>query len=429
MNGERVILGRDCIYENNRRINGNVIVCGSSGCGKTMSVLEPRLLETFHTSLIITVSKRRLVKQYTSLFLSRGYEVEELNFVHPTRSNVAYDPLAYVKNTTDIVYLAKAIIMLESKKEKALTDPYWDQCAASLLTAEIGYVLTQKMKPTFTDVLKLHDELRITVEDERVKTTLDGCFEKLEYEKERWGAFGRFIVNAWRTFRQVPMKTAACIYSTLNATLDAVFTPELRNMMLKSVKVDFEKLATCKTVLFVSTSAVNPALNQFVNLFYSQAIKQLFEFAEGCRNGRLPIPVHMLCDDFACGSRILNFPEYISIFREKGISSTLLLQSESQLEAMYGGDATTIINNCDTYVYMGGMDLATCKNISERLNWPLDDVLYMPLEQLVVFRRGQRPVVTERYHIQEDKRYQELMANNRRQQAKENVAIPKINFK
>ena len=135
----------------------------------------------------------------------------------------------------------------------------------------------------------------------------------------------------------------------------------------------------------------------------------LFEYAESLPYGKLPIPVHVLCDDFATGSRILNFPEYISIFREKQISVTLLVQSESQLESMYGSeDATTIINNCDTYLYMGGMDLKTGRSISERLNAPLEDVLYMPIGQEYIFRRGQRPIVTTRYNITRNEQYRQI---------------------
>ena len=121
------------------------------------------------------------------------------------------------------------------------------------------------------------------------------------------------------------------------------------------------------------------------------------------------MPVRVLCDDFATGSRILNFPEYISIFREKQISVTMLVQSESQLESIYGcDDAKTIINNCDTYLYMGGMDLKTGHSISERLNMPLDDVLYMPIGKEYIFRRGQRPIATTRYDIMKDKKYQKV---------------------
>ena len=195
----------------------------------------------------------------------------------------------------------------------------------------------------------------------------------------------------------------------MNTTIDTIFSPELRKMIATEKKVDFEKMATQKTVLFVSTSAVNPALHCFINIFYAQAFKTLFEYAESLPDGKLPIPVHVLCDDFATGSRILNFPEYISIFREKQISVTLLVQSESQLESMYGSEnATTIINNCDTYLYMGGMDLKTGRSISERLNTPLEDVLYMPIGQVCVFRRGQRPIITSRYDIMKDEQYRQV---------------------
>lgn len=169
---------------------------------------------------------------------------------------------------------------------------------------------------------------------------------------------------------------------------------------------------------------MNPAMNSLVSLFYSMAIKALFEYAESRPDGRLPLPVDILCDDFATGGRILNFAEYISIFREKGISVSLLLQSESQLEAMYGDtNATTILNNCDSYVFFGGNDLLTAKNISYRLNAPLDEVLYMPIGKVVVFRRGQRPVMTSRYNILENPLYQKLTRNFEKRSQKKNILL------
>ena len=87
----------------------------------------------------------------------------------------------------------------------------------------------------------------------------------------------------------------------------------------------------------------------------------------------------------------------------------ILLQSESQLERMYGyDDAITIINNCDTYIYLGGMDLKTCRSMSERLNVPLEEILYMPIAQEIIFRRGQKPIVTQRYNILNNKTYQKI---------------------
>lgn len=407
MTKERLILGQNAIYStdcNETGLNNNVLVCGSSGCGKTMSISEPRLLETTNSSLIATVTKRRLVHKYKPVFLQRGYVVEDLNFIHPTESNVAYDPLQYIGSYSDITFLAASIVKANPRKDKSSSDPYWDEAATSLLSAEIAYTLMTKDDATFADVLKLHDSIRFREVDDQIATSLDRKFDRLEQFHPSC-----FAVSCWKSFRQLPIKTASCVFGTLNTTIDTIFTPELRKMIASHSKIDFEKMATRKTVLFVSTSAVNPALHSFINIFYAQAFKSLFEYAESLPSGKLPVPVHVLCDDFATGGRILNFSEYISIFREKQISVTLLLQSESQLEAMYGyEDATTIINNCDTYLYMGGMDLKTGRSISERLNLPLDEVLYMPIGQVCIFRRGQKPLITTRYNILENEQYQQI---------------------
>ncbi len=415
---DKMILGVNVVYSTDcsqTGLNNNVLVCGASGCGKTMSITEARLLETFHSCMIATVTKRRIVEKYKPVFRRRGYIVEDLNFINPSESDVAYDPLEYINSYADIRFLAESIVKADPQKDKSNADPYWDHAAISLLSAEIAYILMTEENPTFIDVLELHDRITFEERSDRIETSLDTLFDILEKTNP-----GSFAVSCWKSFRQLPIRTASCVFGTLNTTIDTIFSPELRMMIAQKKNVDFEKLASQKTVLFISTSAVNPALHNFINMFYAQAFKQLFEFAESRSSGRLPIPVHVLCDDFATGSRILNFPEFISIFREKGISVTLLVQSESQIESMYSPeDATTIINNCDTYLYMGGMDLTTAKHISERLNAPLEDVLYMPVGQEFIFRRGQKPIATKRYDILQNELYQKITQNYERRISKE----------
>lgn len=400
--GSNAVFSTDC---NETGLNNNVIVCASSGGGKTMSLLEPRLLETFNSSLVVTCTKRRIVDKYRDVFLTRGYRVMDLNFVRPIDSNAAYDPLEYVSSYSDITFLAESIVKANPRKEQNTSaDPYWDDAAISLLSALISYVLMTEDNPTFADVLNLNDSLTILEDGSRIETTLDSKFDRIAHKDPHC-----FAVSCWNSFKVLPIKTASCVYGTLNTTIDTIFSPELRKMISNKKKVNFEEIATHKTVLFITSSAVNPTLNCFINMFYAQMFKQLFEYAESRPSGKLPIPVSVLADDFATGSRILNFPEYISIFREKQISVMLLLQSESQLERMYGyEDSVTIIDNCDTYIFMGGNNLKTAKSISERLNQPLEDVLYMPLGAEVIFRRGQRPIQTQRYNILNNNLYQRI---------------------
>lgn len=45
-----------------------------------------------------------------------------------------------------------------------------------------------------------------------------------------------------------------------------------------------------------------------------------------------------------------------------------------------------------------------------RSNKPLEDILYMPVGEEIIFRRGQKPVFTKRYNITENKLYQKISA-------------------
>ena len=145
-----------------------------------MSITEMRLLETFNSSLIVNLSKRRLVEKYTPLFKERGYKVLDLNFINPAKSEVSYDPLNYVKNYLDIIFLAQSIVKSDPQKENSHADPYWDQTAISLLSAEIAYVLIMKERPSFNDVLNFHSSLEIISGDDLIKTSLDEKFAKLK---------------------------------------------------------------------------------------------------------------------------------------------------------------------------------------------------------------------------------------------------------
>lgn len=418
--GEDVAVSTDC---SKTGLNNNVLVCGSSGCGKTMSVIEPRLLETYDSNLIVTVTKRRVVEKYKPVFYERGYQVLDLNLINPMQSNVMYDPLQYVKSYRDARFLAESVVMVDSQKKKSNADPYWDKAAISLLTAEIGYITKMNPKATFADVLDLNERLRISEDRsvrEQISITLDKEFELFS---EKYPT--HYANMCWKTFRELPRKTASCVMGALDVTIDDMFSPELRRAIKNRKNMDFQKFAGKKSVLFISTSAVNMAAHKFVNMFYAQMFKELFEYAQEHPYGRLPIPVHILCDDFATGGRILDFPEYISIFRETQMSVTMLIQSESQLRSMYSAeDAVTIINNCDTYVYMGGTDITTARNISIRMNEPIDDILYMPVDREIVFRRGTRPVITNRYNILEDKRFQKITADYEKRQRKTKHFVP-----
>lgn len=163
--------------------------------------------------------------------------------------------------------------------------------------------------------------------------------------------------------------------------------------MTKEDELDLGSVGTEKTAVFVIISDKDRSMDGFANIFYSQAMDELCRVAdEECEDGRLPIPVRFILDDFATNCKITDFPRMISSIRSRGISTMLILQSEAQLTNCYGTDGRTVVANCDSYVYLGGNDLETAEAISKRCDVPLGKILYMPVGTNWIFRRGQKPI-------------------------------------
>ena len=163
--------------------------------------------------------------------------------------------------------------------------------------------------------------------------------------------------------------------------------------MTKEDELDLGSVGTEKTAVFVIISDKDRSMDGFANIFYSQAMDELCRVAdEECEDGRLPIPVRFILDDFATNCKITDFPRMISSIRSREISTMLILQSEAQLTNCYGTDGRTVVANCDSYVYLGGNDLETAEAISKRCDVPLGKILYMPVGTNWIFRRGQKPI-------------------------------------
>lgn len=219
----------------------------------------------------------------------------------------------------------------------------------------------------------------------------------------------------WKSFCDLPDNTASCVASSLKVPLSLVFNPEIREILKNTHQFDFAELLQPKTVLFVQVTPANVAHYRFISFFYTQLFQALFELAEKQHGYVLPYPVQIFADDFATGCPIPDFDAKISVMREKNIGVTLLIQSESQLDTLYGHDkAVTIINGCDTYLYFGGMDINTCHAMSQRMNLPYDEVQNMPIGQEFIIRRGQKPMITERYSVFEDPIYKDLVNQSAR---------------
>lgn len=395
-------------------VNNNVLVIAGTGGGKTKSVVEANLLHAQHQSMAVLLTKRRLIDQYTPLLKKRGYDVKVLDLVHPEKSDVGYDPMLHFKDDADIIELGKALVT--SSGCTSVKEPYWENAAADLFVAVVKlarhlYGKQARMKGVLDRIHKLNYDLVLDVDEEDTEepdfsgiplTELPPCrqFEALrEKDNDMFMSFYQYEHNA--------NTTKACIRSMLISAVDAVMTKQIQRIMAKPEQLKFSDLVDRKTVLFILTSPVNSALHPFANLMLGSMFKELFEYAEELPGGRVPIPLMTICDDFATGGQIPNFQQHISIFREKGISVMMLVQSLAQLAGMYGANASaTIQDNTDNILYMGGNNLDTAFQIASRINKPIDEVLALPRGQTYLFRSGQKALQLQRYQIYDDTLYQ-----------------------
>lgn len=405
---DKVILGENCYLDDDNSVfspNNNQVVIGCSGTGKSMSVLLPTMLNADESSLIATYSKPGEARKIGAYLQTRGYKVKFCDLMSPEKSNISFDPMQYLTSYLDIEELAASIVLANPNSNNP-KDTYWNDGGICLLKSIIEATLMTQEDTGLSDALDLFDKLKIEENGKGITTSLDGFFACIANKDPKCPA-----VTSFMDFRQLPYATAGCIRDTLAKAIRRLFPEPIRKMMRKKNRIDFEQLATEKTALIIITSPVNTSLYLFANLLFGTAIKQLLEFAERCKEQKLPRTVRLMFDDFACAATINNYCRYIAIFRAAGLSSMMLIQSESQLRSLYGeDDATTLLNNCSTYVYFpGGMDLTTCRSISQRMDVPMTDIMYAPTGKVIVMRSGQKPVIVPRYDTMNSQEYQQFL--------------------
>ena len=381
-----MVLGKDRYYSldcQKTQLNNNVLVVGASGTGKTRSIVSPNILMA-SGSYVISDPKGILYDKYKKYLQAQGYEVKKLDFTNP-RKSCGYNFFNYIKNTQDIVKVSHMMVNSE-EGVRSTADPFWDRAAQLLLQAAIAYLqeACSRRDRNLKNVLRLVSLCQIDENDSSSQTVLDAMFEELEKTNPN-----SYAAKTYKKFRIAAGRTLRSILITLNSTLGLMDTPEIEKMTEEDT-IDIESIGKTKTAIFVVVSDTDRSLDRLVNIFFSQTMNVLCEYADKrCINNELPVPVRFILDDFATNCKIDDFPRMISSIRSRGISVMLMIQAESQLKKGYGDDDKTIISNCDTYIYLGGNDVETAKAVAERLDIPAKKVLNMPVGTNWIFRRGE----------------------------------------
>ena len=395
------------------RRNNNDLIIGPTGAGKTRYYVKPNLLQASE-SLIITDTKGSLYEEVGPALHEAGYRVLLLDLTNPRRS-IGYNPFDFIHcdevtgryDQKDIATMAEILYGGQSNRQ----DPYWDDAAKGVLRSLIACLLegTRKKDHRIKNLIRLLEKIQAGGEGAK-KSEYEKLMEKLRHDDPQSYAAAQYYL----ALNERVARTAGSVKMILGAQLSQYDSEEIACILDQKTRLNIRSIAKRKTALFVTISDMDRAHDKLANLFYAQALQELCRYADQeCRDHCLPIPVRFILDDFATNARIPDFDKHISVIRSRGIAVSIILQSLTQLDGMYGeAAARTIVNGCDTILYLGGQDLSTANYIGTRTDLPDYDILTMPLDRAWLLLRGEKPRLVRRYELTEHPRYSCLGEKN-----------------
>ena len=346
--------------------NKNILVIGGSGSGKTRFFVKPSLMQCtskdFPTSYIVTDPKGTLILETGKMLQRYKYRIKVLNTINFKKS-MKYNPFAYLRSEKDILKLVNTIIANTKGDGEKSGEDFWVKAEKLYYTALIGYIWYEAPdeEKNFTTLLEMINASEAREDDEDFQNPVDLMFERLEEKDPK-----HFAVKQYRKYKLAAGKTAKSILISCGARLAPFDIKELRELM-ETDEMELDTIGDRKTALFVIISDTDDTFNFVVSILYTQLFNLLCDKADDVYGGRLPVHVRCLLDEFANIGQIPKFEKLIATIRSREISASIILQSQSQLKAIYKDNADTIVGNCDTTLFLGGKEKTTLKEISEIL--------------------------------------------------------------
>ena len=443
--------------------NKNIVVIGGSGSGKTCFFVKPSVMQ-MNCSMVITDPKGTLIEECGKM-LAKGppkkdkngnimkdksgkvvhepYVIKVLNTINFSKS-LHYNPFAYIRSEKDILKLVTTIIVNTKGEGEKASEDFWVKAEKLLYTALIAFIWYEgdEEEKNLNTLLDLLNESETREEDETYQNPVDMMFQELEERDPQ-----HFAVRQYKKYKMAAGKTAKSILISCGARLAPFDIAELREIMSYD-EMELDKIGDRKTALFLIMSDTDTTFNFVIAMLQSQLFNLLCDKADDEYGGRLPVHVRVIADEFANIGQIPQFDKLIATIRSREISASIILQSQSQLKAMYKDSADTILGNCDTTLFLGGKEKTTLKEMSELLGKETidlyntsetrsnqksfglnyqktgkqlmteDEIAVMDGGKCILQIRGARPFFSDKYDITKHKNYRLLADENEKNRYK-----------
>ena len=411
--------------------NKNILVIGGSGSGKTRFFVKPNLMQ-MHSSYVVTDPKGTVLVECGKLLQRGGYRIKVLNTINFKKS-MKYNPFAYLRSEKDILKLVNTLIANTKGDGEKAGEDFWIKSERLFYCALIGYIWYEapEEEKNFTTLLEMINASEAREDDPEFQSPVDQMFERLEEKDPE-----HFAVRQYRKFLLSAGKTRSSILISCGARLAPFDIREVRELM-EDDELELDTIGDKKTALFLIMSDTDTTFNFILAMVQSQLINLLCDRADDKYGGRLPVHVRLILDEFANIGQIPNFDKLIATIRSREISASIILQSQSQLKAIYKDAAEIISDNCDCTLFLSGRG-KNAKEIAEVLGketidsynqsenrgaqtshglnyqklgkelMSQDEIATMDGGKCILQVRGVRPFFSEKYDITRHPRYQYL---------------------
>ena len=406
------------------RRNLNTVVVGGSGAGKTRFFAKPNLCQA-NTSSTVLDPKGELLRSTGHLLRQKGYEVRVLDLLNMEKSH-CYNPFVYLRDDNDVQRLVTNLFKSTTPKGSQSNDPFWDTAASMLLLALIFYLKYEAPpdEQNFPMVMEMLRAADVREDCDEYTSPLDELFERLEMREP-----DHIAVKYYKDYHSGSAKTLKSIQITLAARLEKFNLSSLAALTATD-ELDLPSLGEKKVALFALIPDNDTSFNFLVSILYTQLFQQLFYLADHKYGGSLPVPVHFLMDEFSNVSLPEDFSKILAVMRSRNVYVSIILQNVAALKALFEKEWESILGNCDEFLYLGGNETSTHKLISESYlgkstidtntygkssgrngnystNYQIsgrellmpDEVRMLDNRYALLFIRGERPVMDEKYDI------------------------------
>ena len=426
-NGKNVILTKHVSigldgYKHQRNLN--ILVVGGSGSGKTRFFCKPGIMSV-NCSYLIVDPKGEMLRSTGYLLKDEGYDIKVFDLIHPRQSD-GYNPFTYIRDDPDVLKLMDNLVKNTTPPKGASNDPFWEKAEIALDSALMLYLLYEAPveEQNFEMLMFMLECARVMEEDEQYQSPLDLLFQTLE-ERDP----SHIAVREYKVYKQAAGKTAKSILVTASVRLAAFIFPQYAAMM-QTDEMDFASLGERKRAIFCVIPVNDGSMNYLVSMLLTQCFQQLYLRADERYNGRLPVPVRVIQDEWANVAQPDSYPKVLATCRSYNIGINIIVQNIQSIKALYKDEWEGIIGNCDTLLFLGGGNeptslefvskllgketVHTCtrgqtkgRSGSSSVNYQQtgrdlmtpDEIRMLPTDDALLFIRGEKPVRDKKYDI------------------------------